>query len=288
MNGCCGNCRYGSKGGKWIPTGAGNSAWHQYEPNPKLFCSHDIFFYQAETEPVLHECKCEIRNAFLWSYEQTVTNVSSVDAMRKHAVDSFPRVRLQKPVWERTQQFFSVPVKPCRKCSRDALRRSDSRLYSDEILSAWWADHHLKSIQGSPSLTWQQDHWDSLRRQRFTDGGIDELPALTYSSVLSLLSGRGLQLEEPLVAPQRWIHWGGGGGGGCQATHVWTMVAFSTVLGAAGVPGREYFLLFCKFWICLTGFMPACCSALTVFNFPTLCRDFERKQCCAKTSHGQP
>lgn len=33
-------------------------------------------FYQAETEPMLHECKGYISNAFWWSYEQTVTNLS--------------------------------------------------------------------------------------------------------------------------------------------------------------------------------------------------------------------
>lgn len=76
---------------------------------------------------------------------------------------------------------------------------------------------NLKSIQSSPSLTWQQDHWDALRRQRFTDGAIDKLPALTYSSVLLLLSGRGLQLEEPL-----WLHLkdGSTGGGGFRVVAV--------------------------------------------------------------------
>lgn len=103
--------------------------WAKSKP---LSCSRDMLFYQAETEPVLHECKCDISNAFSWSYEQTVTNLSTADVMRKPALNSFLHVWLQKPMWEWKEQFFSVPVKPCRKCSNGAFRRSGRRLYSDE------------------------------------------------------------------------------------------------------------------------------------------------------------
>lgn len=83
-------------------------------------CSALTTYYSTRQRPS-RRCMsaCDLSEAFVIIRANGDKSVES-RCHEKTCAGLFP-ARPQKPVWEGKQQFFSVPVKPCRKGSRDAF-----------------------------------------------------------------------------------------------------------------------------------------------------------------------